>query len=60
MLATVLHETGGEMQPVEEVGKGAGRPYGKNLNMIARYTLSRIGFIMVVVMFNSHGTRTTS
>ena len=31
MLATVLHETGGEMQPVEEVGKGAGRPYGKKL-----------------------------
>lgn len=28
-LATAYHETGGEMQPVEEIGKGRGKPYGK-------------------------------
>lgn len=29
MLATSYHETGGTMQPVEETGKGKGRPYGE-------------------------------
>ena len=28
MLATVQHETAGAFQPIEEAGKGAGRPYG--------------------------------
>lgn len=31
MLATCYHETARAMQPVEEIGKGAGRPYGKKL-----------------------------
>lgn len=31
MLATSYHETGRRMQPVEEIGKGAGRPYGRKL-----------------------------
>jgi putative chitinase len=29
MLATVFHETGATMQPIEEYGKGRGHPYGK-------------------------------
>ena len=29
MLATSYHETGGAMLPVEEVGKGRGKPYGQ-------------------------------
>ena len=29
ILATVYHETGRTMQPIEENGKGAGEPYGK-------------------------------
>jgi hypothetical protein len=29
MLATTFHETATTMQPIEEYGKGAGRPYGK-------------------------------
>lgn len=29
MLATTYHETGRTMQPVEEIGRGAGRPYGR-------------------------------
>lgn len=29
MLATTLVETGGKMEPVEEIGKGRGKPYGK-------------------------------
>lgn len=29
MLATVYHETARTMQPIEEYGKGKGRPYGK-------------------------------
>lgn len=28
-LATTFHETGRTMQPVEEIGRGAGRPYGR-------------------------------
>lgn len=31
MLATCFHETGSKMQPVEEIGKGAGKPYGKKI-----------------------------
>lgn len=31
MLATSYYETGRTMQPVEEAGKGKGRPYGKKL-----------------------------
>jgi hypothetical protein len=31
MLATVLHETGRTMHPVEEVGKGRGKPYGRKI-----------------------------
>lgn len=31
MLATSYHETGRTMQPVEEIGKGAGKPYGKKI-----------------------------
>src|SRR5690554_8183488 len=31
MLATSYHETGRRMLPVEEIGKGAGRPYGKKI-----------------------------
>lgn len=29
VLATAWHETGGTMRPLEEYGRGAGRPYGK-------------------------------
>src|SRR5580693_3231630 len=28
-MATVFHETARTMQPIEEYGKGAGKPYGK-------------------------------
>ena len=31
MLATVYHETARTMWPVEEVGKGAGKPYGRKI-----------------------------
>lgn len=31
MLATVWHETNKTMQPIEEYGKGKGRPYGKKI-----------------------------
>lgn len=31
MLATTFHETARTMQPIEEYGKGAGRPYGKKI-----------------------------
>ena len=31
MFATVYHETGRTMRPIEEYGKGAGRPYGKKI-----------------------------
>lgn len=31
MLATTYHETAKTMQPIEEYGKGAGRPYGKKI-----------------------------
>lgn len=31
MLATSYHETAKTMQPVEEIGKGRGKPYGKKL-----------------------------
>ena len=31
MLATSFHETGRTMQPIEEYGKGKGRPYGQKL-----------------------------
>ena len=33
MLATAFHETARTMQPIEEYGKGKGRPYGKCLCM---------------------------
>ena len=33
MLGTAFHETAGTMQPVEEFGKGKGRPYGQKLKM---------------------------
>jgi hypothetical protein len=33
MLATVYHETAKTMQPIEEYGKGKGRPYGSKLKM---------------------------
>lgn len=33
MLATTIHETARTMQPIEEYGKGKGRPYGKCLCM---------------------------
>ncbi len=33
MLATIYHETGKSMTPVEENGKGAGHDYGKKLKM---------------------------
>lgn len=31
ILATVYHETGKTMQPIEEYGKGKGKPYGQKL-----------------------------
>jgi hypothetical protein len=33
MLATVYHEVDGTMQPIEEYGKGQGRPYGRKFKM---------------------------
>lgn len=33
MFATAHHETDRRMQPIEEYGKGKGRPYGTNLKM---------------------------
>lgn len=32
ILATVWHETARTMQPIEEIGKGKGKPYGKKLD----------------------------
>ena len=37
VLATIYHETGGKMQPVNEIGKGIGKPYGKLINGRAYY-----------------------
>jgi hypothetical protein len=40
MLATSYHETGRRMLPVEEIGQGAGRPYGKKIKYDGtRYTM---------------------
>lgn len=36
MLATVYHECDGKFQPIEEYGKGKGRPYGSKLKMSRR------------------------
>ncbi|WP_337043765.1 glycoside hydrolase family 19 protein [Emticicia sp. 17c] len=36
MLATVHHETNMTFQPIEEIGKGRGKPYGENLKMNKR------------------------
>jgi hypothetical protein len=33
MMATAFHETAGTMQPIEEFGKGKGKPYGQKLKM---------------------------
>jgi predicted chitinase len=33
MLSTTHHETAATMQPIEEFGKGKGRPYGKRLKI---------------------------
>lgn len=33
MLATAWHETAHTMQPIEEYGKGRGRPYGSNIDI---------------------------
>jgi hypothetical protein len=33
ILATTYHEVDGTMQPIEEYGKGQGRPYGRKLKM---------------------------
>ena len=40
MLATAFHETATTMQPIEEYGKGKGKPYGTNLKIdkVTRYT----------------------
>ncbi len=40
MLGTAHHETAATIQPIEEFGKGKGRPYGQNLKMDkkTRYT----------------------
>ena len=32
ILATIFHETGGKMQPVNEIGRGIGKPYGVKIN----------------------------
>jgi hypothetical protein len=37
VLATIFHETGSKMQPVIEIGKGIGKPYGKLINGRAYY-----------------------
>lgn len=40
MLATSYHETGRRMLPVEEIGQGAGKPYGKKIKYDGtRYTM---------------------
>lgn len=50
MLATVYHETARTMQPIEEYGKGKGRPYGiKNAKGIAYYGR---GFVQLTWDYN--------
>lgn len=49
MLATVYHETAKTMQPIEEYGKGKGRPYGSKLKM------SRVPYTIPDKLFYGRG-----
>ena len=50
-LATAFHETAKTMQPIEEIGHGAGRPYGKPTGPDGRIYFGR-GFVQLTWLAN--------
>lgn len=55
MLATTHHETGRTMQPIEEYGKGKGRPYGSRLKMAKNSAGNRIPYTDTTEIFYGRG-----
>lgn len=55
MLATVHHETGATMQPIEEFGKGKGKPYGKRLKLAKDKKGKHIPYYNTKEMFYGRG-----
>ncbi len=55
MLATTHHETGRTMQPIEEFGKGKGRPYGSRLKMAKNSAGNRIPYTDTTEIFYGRG-----
>jgi putative chitinase len=51
MLATAWHETAFKMQPIEEIGKGRGRSYGKALGPFKKVYYGR-GFVQLTWLSN--------
>jgi putative chitinase len=51
MLATAWHETAYKMQPIEEIGKGRGRSYGKALGPFKKVYFGR-GFVQLTWLSN--------
>lgn len=55
MLATVHHETGRSIQPIEEWGKGKGLPYGSRLKMSKGSNGKRIPYTDTTELFYGRG-----
>ncbi len=55
MLATTHHETGRRMQPIEEIGKGKGHPYGSRLKMAKSANGNRIPYTDTQEIFYGRG-----
>jgi hypothetical protein len=55
MLATTHHETGRTMQPIEEFGKGKGRPYGSRFKMAKNSAGKRIPYTDTTEIFYGRG-----
>jgi putative chitinase len=55
MLGTTHHETGRTMQPIEEWGKGKGRPYASNLKMALDKNKNHIPYTDTKEIFYGRG-----
>jgi putative chitinase len=55
MLATAHHETGRTMQPIEEWGKGKGKPYGSRLKMTKGKNKKNIPYTDTTEIFYGRG-----
>ena len=55
MLATTHHETDTKMQPIDEYGKGAGRPYGKRLKLAKDSAGKHIPYTNTTQIFYGRG-----